>query len=168
MIFSFLFYLSERLPWLENVGSDGSLFYVQSDSYLDPFLDESANGSYPAEASPDNQKLKSKFNPAEKLKKWMKNRQKKVRKSFPLLKASRNEANFNSFPPADTFLHLQSKDVFIYVDVSKIATDSKLTLAEKFFGLKLSSLEDNFAACETPVIIGKLYNEDIPDIKIGK
>lgn len=165
----YFFFFSEYVPWLEHVKSDGSLFYIETDSSTENLLEDSPHESHSPEQT-QSQRSKSKFNPALKIKKWMKARKKKERKSFPLTDSSKSENNPYSFQNVDKFSQVQSKDIFVDVDPIKVVSCSngKTSLAEMLLGLKLGPVEENYSANEKPCILAVRPTEEMPDVKIGK
>lgn len=162
----YLLHFSDRLPWLEYVQSDGSLFYIQPEADLEPFLEDSLKHTFPIDSWSHIAQSKSKLNAAEKIKKWMKDRKKKVRKSFPLLKFSRSEVILNS-STSDLFSNYQSKDVYIDIDATKILSPGMST-PERLLGLRLGSLEENFSVYDKVSVLGMFAGQDISDVKVGK
>ncbi|GFS41536.1 protein inturned [Trichonephila inaurata madagascariensis] len=160
----------QYFPWLEKVGSRGELFYIEPS-----FSFHADHETYPINSDPNSSyqtpvnQTKSKLNPAEKFKKWMKKRKRKVRKSFPLLKQSKfnDEINDNVF--LDPLLSLPSRDVYIEVDSTKQTLGRRVSLCEELLGLELGLFEDmSNCSMENKIkILGFVPGHDIPDIKPG-
>lgn len=133
---------------------------------MDPFLEDSLTHSYPVELWSHVRQSKSKLNAAEKIKKWMKNRKKKVRKSFPLLKSNQSNTNLSSFPSASS--DLEYKEVFIEVEPTTFTSDYKLSFSENMLNLKIGLLEENYSACDKLCILDIIPGKDLTDVRIGK
>ncbi|XP_055929546.1 protein inturned-like isoform X3 [Argiope bruennichi] len=155
-------------PWLEKVGSRGELFYIEPNfthfSYQDAcVINCDSESLYQA-----NNQRKSKLNPAEKFKKWMKKRKRKVRKSFPLLKQNKyNNLGDNIF--LDPLLSLPSRDVYIDVDSTKQTLGRRVMLCEELLGLELGLFEvTSHWPMENKIkVLGFVLGHDVADIKPG-
>ncbi|GFT66439.1 protein inturned [Nephila pilipes] len=160
----------QYFPWLEKVGSRGELFYIEPNfsfhagQEADP-INTDPNNSY---QTPVNQ-TKSKLNPAEKFKKWMKKRKRKVRKSFPLLKQNKLNDDINDNVFLDPLISLPSRDIYVEVDSTKQTLGRRVLLCEELLGMELGLFEEmSHWSMENKIkILGFVPGRDIPDIKPG-
>ncbi|GIY09663.1 protein inturned [Caerostris extrusa] len=159
-----------HFPWLEKVGPRGELFYIEpnfsfhanQDAYA---LNSDTDSLYQATLN----QAKAKLNPAEKFKKWMKKRKRKVRKSFPLLKQNKFNDSISDNVFLDPLLSLPTRDIYIDIDSAKQTLGRRVSLCEELLGLELGLFQEfSHWSVENKIkILGFTSGHDIPDIKPG-
>lgn len=158
---------------MEKVGPRGELFYIQPDFSIRNESENSALNSDSDNSFQLNSRKEKKLNPAEKLRKWMKKRKRKARKSFPL-KPSKFDFNVNENILFDPF-SIPSRDIVIDIDkpefylLSREALGRRISFSEELLGLELGVFEDIDSSYENGRIkvLGLISGKEMLDIKQG-